>query len=253
MTCTDRWPTCCDVRPDNGLKRKNCARRWRVLIVCDGLFPTPVQNFTKKTPGGESPRSVGDKSGLTSTSRIQGGGGKQVVGRRVKQGRADAQGKLPAAQTGRVQGRGRESKAEVAERSWFEEAELEVLALSSPEVAVPTSTVIPAAPTAVETSDTAVDAGTQRRQARALAAEKRNRPAEDERDIFYQGVLTNSDVASDPIDHVSGYVAIIGRPNAGKSTLLNALVGQKLSIVSHRVQTTRHRVLGILSGPDHQV
>lgn len=49
-----------------------------------------------------------------------------------------------------------------------------------------------------------------------------------------------------------GFVAIIGRPNAGKSTLMNALLGQSLSIVTHKAQTTRHRVLGILSEPHFQ-
>lgn len=51
----------------------------------------------------------------------------------------------------------------------------------------------------------------------------------------------------------TGFVNIFGRPNAGKSTLLNALVGEKLAIVSPKVQTTRHRIKAILTGTDYQV
>jgi len=53
--------------------------------------------------------------------------------------------------------------------------------------------------------------------------------------------------------HKAGFVNIIGRPNAGKSTLMNALIGQKLSITSYKAQTTRHRIFGILNGEDYQV
>jgi len=51
----------------------------------------------------------------------------------------------------------------------------------------------------------------------------------------------------------SGFVSIIGKPNVGKSTLLNALLGEKLSIISEKVQTTRHRIKGILNNPGYQV
>ncbi|MBP8959902.1 MAG: GTPase Era [Bacteroidales bacterium] len=53
--------------------------------------------------------------------------------------------------------------------------------------------------------------------------------------------------------HKSGFVNILGNPNVGKSTLMNSMVGRKLSIVSPKVQTTRHRIMGILNGEDYQI
>lgn len=54
-------------------------------------------------------------------------------------------------------------------------------------------------------------------------------------------------------NHRAGFVNIIGNPNVGKSTLMNALVGEKLSIVTAKAQTTRHRIMGIVNGEDYQI
>ena len=55
------------------------------------------------------------------------------------------------------------------------------------------------------------------------------------------------------MEHRAGFVNIIGNPNVGKSTLMNALVGENLSIVTAKAQTTRHRIMGIVNGEDYQI
>ena len=57
----------------------------------------------------------------------------------------------------------------------------------------------------------------------------------------------------EPKEHRAGFVNIIGNPNVGKSTLMNALVGEKLSIVTAKAQTTRHRIRGIVNGENYQI
>ena len=57
----------------------------------------------------------------------------------------------------------------------------------------------------------------------------------------------------EPKEHRAGFVNIIGNPNVGKSTLMNALVGEKLSIVTAKAQTTRHRIMGIVNGENYQI
>ena len=53
--------------------------------------------------------------------------------------------------------------------------------------------------------------------------------------------------------HKSGFVNILGNPNVGKSTLMNLLVGERLSVITPKAQTTRHRIMGMLSGDDYQI
>ncbi|MGK6349895.1 GTPase Era [Parapedobacter sp. DT-150] len=55
------------------------------------------------------------------------------------------------------------------------------------------------------------------------------------------------------MSHKAGFVSIIGKPNAGKSTLMNALVGEKMAIVTPKAQTTRHRIIGIVNEPEYQI
>lgn len=55
------------------------------------------------------------------------------------------------------------------------------------------------------------------------------------------------------MEHKAGYVSILGNPNVGKSTLMNALTGQQLSIITSKAQTTRHRIMGIVNGDDYQI
>ena len=55
------------------------------------------------------------------------------------------------------------------------------------------------------------------------------------------------------MSHKAGFVNILGNPNVGKSTLMNALVGEKLSIITSKAQTTRHRIMGIVNGEDFQI
>ena len=53
--------------------------------------------------------------------------------------------------------------------------------------------------------------------------------------------------------HKAGFVSIIGKPNVGKSTLMNQMIGERLSIITSKAQTTRHRILGVLNGDDFQI
>ncbi len=66
-------------------------------------------------------------------------------------------------------------------------------------------------------------------------------------------MTTFAKIKSNYMSHKAGFVNIIGNPNVGKSTLMNAFVGERLSIITSKAQTTRHRILGIVNGEDFQV
>jgi len=65
--------------------------------------------------------------------------------------------------------------------------------------------------------------------------------------------MTDVPIDTTPPHHRAGFVSIVGKPNVGKSTLMNALVGENLSIITYKAQTTRHRIMGILNGDDFQI
>ena len=64
---------------------------------------------------------------------------------------------------------------------------------------------------------------------------------------------TFTDTLTSTPDHRAGFVNIIGNPNVGKSTLMNQLVGEKISIMTSKAQTTRHRIKGIVNGDNYQI
>lgn len=73
-------------------------------------------------------------------------------------------------------------------------------------------------------------------------------------ELSLEKILAGSDADnSQASDYQAGFAAVIGRPNVGKSTIMNEMLGQKLSITSHKPQTTRHRIHGIYTTPEHQI
>ena len=65
--------------------------------------------------------------------------------------------------------------------------------------------------------------------------------------------MSNNQIQDDQTQHKAGFVNIVGNPNVGKSTLMNDLVGERMSIITDKAQTTRHRITGIVDAPDYQI
>ena len=65
--------------------------------------------------------------------------------------------------------------------------------------------------------------------------------------------MTDNNTGGLPATHKSGFVNIVGNPNVGKSTLMNELVGERVSIITQKAQTTRHRIMGIVNTPEYQI
>lgn len=78
---------------------------------------------------------------------------------------------------------------------------------------------------------------------------------EEKRTLDLEAILAGGDDtgSKEPTEYQTGFAAVIGRPNVGKSTIMNELLGQKLSITSHKPQTTRHRIHGIYTTDEHQI
>ena len=74
-------------------------------------------------------------------------------------------------------------------------------------------------------------------------------------ELSLEKILADTSVqdAEAQTDYQAGFAAVIGRPNVGKSTIMNEMLGQKLSITSHKPQTTRHRIHGIYTTPEQQI
>jgi len=76
-----------------------------------------------------------------------------------------------------------------------------------------------------------------------------------DKELSLEEILANTESrdGTETTDYQAGFAAVIGRPNVGKSTIMNELLGQKLSITSHKPQTTRHRIHGIYTTDEHQI